>query len=109
MDKRTRGKRGAPDIIACVPPEGRFLAIELKVADGRLEPAQATEIERIRTAGGCAIVAHTLQRRDRGHLESQEGKLLRATRRTGKGEHHHNITTPNAPQALVPAERSARS
>jgi hypothetical protein len=44
-----------------VPPEGRFLAIELKVADGRLEPAQATEIERIRAAGGCAIVAHMLQ------------------------------------------------
>ena len=61
MHTRTGGRCGTPDILACVPPEGRFLAIELKVADGRLEPAQATEIERIRAAGGCAIVAHTLQ------------------------------------------------
>ena len=58
MHTRTGGRCGTPDILACV--QGRFLAIELKVADGRLEPAQATEIERIRTAGGCAIVAHTL-------------------------------------------------
>jgi hypothetical protein len=61
MHTRTGGRCGTPDILACVPPEGRFLAIELKVADGRLKPAQATESERIRNAGGCAIVAHTLQ------------------------------------------------
>ena len=61
MHRKTGGQRGTPDILACVPPAGRFLAIELKVAGGRLEPAQAAEIERIRAAGGCAIVAHTLQ------------------------------------------------
>jgi len=53
MHTRTGGRCGPPDILACVPPEGRFLAIELKVADGRLEPAQATEIERIRAAGAA--------------------------------------------------------
>ena len=58
---RTGGRCGTPDILACVPPEGRFLAIELKVAGGRLEPAQATEIERIRAAGGCAIVAYSMR------------------------------------------------
>ena len=61
MHTRTGGRCGTPDILACVPPEGRFLAIELKVADGRLEPAQATEIERIRAAGGCAMVAYSLR------------------------------------------------
>ena len=30
MDKRTRGKRGVPDLIVCTPPNGRFLAVELK-------------------------------------------------------------------------------
>jgi hypothetical protein len=30
MHTRTGGRCGAPDILACVPPEGRFLAIELQ-------------------------------------------------------------------------------
>ena len=34
------------------------------------------------------------KRRDRGHLENQEGR--EATRRTGKGEQFHNVTTQNA-------------
>jgi hypothetical protein len=61
MHRKTGGKCGTPDILVCMPPTGHFLAIELKVAGRRLEPAQAGEIERIRAAGGCAIVAHTLQ------------------------------------------------
>jgi hypothetical protein len=61
MHRKTGGKRGTPDILVCTPPTGRFLAIELKVAGGRLGAAQATELESIRSAGGCAIVAHTLQ------------------------------------------------
>ena len=60
MHRKTGGRCGTPDILVCAPPTGRFLAIELKVADSRLELAQATEIERIRTAGGCAIVARCL-------------------------------------------------
>ena len=61
MHRKTGGRCGTPDILACTPPTGRFLAIELKVAGRRLEPAQATEIERIRAAGGVAIVAHSLR------------------------------------------------
>jgi VRR-NUC domain len=40
MDKRTRGKRGVPDLIVCTPPNGRFLAVELKATGGRLEAEQ---------------------------------------------------------------------
>ena len=58
MNKRTRGKRGVPDIIGCY--RGRFVAFELKAAGGRLEPAQVGECERIRAAGGVAIVAYSL-------------------------------------------------
>jgi hypothetical protein len=59
MNKRTRGKRGVPDIIGCC--RGRFVAIELKMAGGRLEPAQTAECERIREAGGIVIVAYCLR------------------------------------------------
>jgi hypothetical protein len=61
MHRKTGGKCGTPDILACVPPTGRFLAIERRLAGRRLEPAQAAEIERIRSAGGCAIVAYSLR------------------------------------------------
>jgi VRR-NUC domain-containing protein len=71
---RTGGRCGTPDILACVPPTGRFLAIELKVAGGRLEPAQATEIERIRAAGGRAIVAHTIRDVIAGVAETRKGR-----------------------------------
>ena len=61
MDKRTRGKRGVPDLIVCTPPNGRFLAVELKAAGGRLEPEQEGECERIRDAGGVVVVARCLE------------------------------------------------
>ena len=57
MHRKTGGRPGVPDILVCVPPDGKFLAVELKVRGGRLGAAQATEIERIRSVGGCAIVA----------------------------------------------------
>jgi Holliday junction resolvase len=59
MDKRTRGKRGVPDIIACV--DGRFLAVELKAAGNTLEREQEIECNRIRAAGGVVCVAYSLR------------------------------------------------
>ena len=59
MDKRTRGKRGVSDIIACV--DGRFLAIELKAAGNTLEREQEIECNRIRAAGGVVCVAYSLR------------------------------------------------
>jgi len=49
---------GVPDVLACV--EGRFLAIELKGAGGRVAPIQAVQIGRIDKAGGVALVAYSL-------------------------------------------------
>ena len=60
MHRRTGGRCGTPDVLACVPPGGRFLAVELKVAGGRLGAAQAAEIERVRGAGGIAVIAYSL-------------------------------------------------
>jgi VRR-NUC domain len=61
MDKKTRGKRGVPDLIVCTPPNGRFLAVELKAAGGRLEAEQEGECQRILAAGGVVIVAYCLR------------------------------------------------
>ena len=60
MHRRTGGRIGVPDILACVP-DGNFLAVELKTSGGRLEPAQTSELERIRAAGGIAVVARCLE------------------------------------------------
>ena len=60
MHRRTGGRIGTPDVLACVPPIGVFLAIELKAEGGRLDPAQTSELERIRAAGGIAVVARCL-------------------------------------------------
>ena len=50
------GRSGVPDIIACV--NGRFLAVECKAGKNKPTLLQVREIERIRGAGGVAIVAN---------------------------------------------------
>jgi len=50
------GRSGVPDIICCVG--GHFLAIECKAGGGKLTVLQANEIERIRAAGGVAVVVN---------------------------------------------------
>jgi Holliday junction resolvase len=49
---------GTPDVLACVPPEGRFLAIEVKAQNGKPSELQLAKIEQIRKAGGFAYVAY---------------------------------------------------
>jgi hypothetical protein len=52
------GQHGIPDFICCVPPMGKFLAIETK-APGRINtvtPLQERAIGNIRSAHGWAIV-----------------------------------------------------
>jgi Holliday junction resolvase len=50
------GRSGVPDIIACV--DGKFLAIECKAGANKPTALQVREIERIRKAGGVAVVAN---------------------------------------------------
>jgi Holliday junction resolvase len=50
------GRSGVPDIIACV--NGSFLAIECKAGTNKPTALQVREIEAIRKAGGCAVVAN---------------------------------------------------
>lgn len=48
------GKAGVPDIIACA--NGQFIGIECKAGGNKCTKLQEIEQEKIRTAGGCAIV-----------------------------------------------------
>lgn len=50
----TFGKRGVPDFVACC--DGRFLSIETKAGKGKTTALQEYEMQRIRNAGGTAIV-----------------------------------------------------
>jgi hypothetical protein len=97
MNKRTRGKRGVPDIIGCC--RGRFVAIELKAAGGRLEPAQTAECERIREAGGIVIVAYSLRDVMEGLWKAR--KIVAAQKAAAQ-------TRPPPPRSM-PAVRAANS
>lgn len=52
------GRSGIPDIIACIPPYGRFFAVECKAGRNKPTTLQVQEIEAIRVHGGAAIVAN---------------------------------------------------
>ena len=50
------GWRGCSDVLGQLK-DGRFLACEVKAKTGKLRPEQTTFLERVRNAGGVAIVA----------------------------------------------------
>lgn len=60
------GWRGCPDVIGQLR-DGRLLGVEVKAPAGRLRPAQAVFLARIRDSGGVAFVARDL-RDVRAHL-----------------------------------------
>ena len=50
-----KSKSGIPDFIGCI--NGRFVAIELKIEEGRLDEIQYIKLKEISSAGGFAVVA----------------------------------------------------
>jgi hypothetical protein len=52
---RFNGAQGCADILAVLPGSGRLLACECKRPGGRLRPAQAAFLDRVRAAGGVAL------------------------------------------------------
>lgn len=58
MSKKTRGRRGVPDIIGCY--RGYFFAVELKASGEPLRPEQGQEAARIRKASGQFILGYCL-------------------------------------------------
>ncbi|MDR0475639.1 MAG: VRR-NUC domain-containing protein [Treponema sp.] len=63
------GKKGSADILGCLPG-GRFLAVEVKAQRGRLSPEQREFLEKIRSFGGVAIVAHSFRELDEALREA---------------------------------------
>ena len=55
------GAVGSGDVLAVMPPEGRFLSIEVKVGKDRVRDSQRDWNEKVRRRGGRAIVARSLQ------------------------------------------------
>lgn len=53
------GTKGTADILAC-SPDGRFWAIEVKRKGNKPTPEQLAFIERIRSCGGVAFVAFSV-------------------------------------------------
>ncbi len=56
------GRSGIPDIICCV--KGKFLAIECKAGKNKPTPLQEMEMQKIRAAGGIAMVVNETNTQD---------------------------------------------
>jgi len=54
------GHPGSGDVFAVVPPHGRFLSIECKAGKNKPTAKQVEWANEVRTFGGVAIVAYTL-------------------------------------------------
>jgi hypothetical protein len=52
---RFTSARGCSDLVAVLPPSGRFAAIEVKRPGGRLTPDQREFLDAVRAAGGIAL------------------------------------------------------
>ena len=58
--KNANTKKGVSDIIG-FDPNGRFVAIEIKIGKDKLSEEQTQFLAEVQAAGGLAIVAHSLE------------------------------------------------
>ena len=54
------GFPGSPDILGCLPPNGRILGVECKTGAGKPTDEQVEFLRTINDAGGLGIVVYTL-------------------------------------------------
>ncbi len=60
--KKTDGMGlGSSDLICCVPPSGRFMALEMKGPKGKATDEQLLFIDQVRKHGGLAAVCHSVE------------------------------------------------
>lgn len=55
------GQPGQSDIVGILRPSGRYLAIEVKSAKGKVSDLQAVHLELVRSQGGIAGVCRSVQ------------------------------------------------
>jgi hypothetical protein len=58
---RPSPKVGVSDILGSIPPNGRLLALEVKVGKDRLRPEQEGFLASVTKSGGFSMVAHTFE------------------------------------------------
>lgn len=58
--------KGIPDIIGCY--DGKFIGIEIKTKEGKLDLAQRWHLEKIKRCNGKSIVLRGFEREDRKRL-----------------------------------------
>ena len=58
-----RQAAGISDIIASIPPDGWFLAMELKAPDAKCEPSELQEkfLEKVAHTGGMAVCVNSFE------------------------------------------------
>lgn len=54
-------RKGIPDILACWPPYGRLVAVEVKTGTARLSTEQEEEMAGLALAGAVCVVAHEVE------------------------------------------------
>ena len=82
------GKRGSADILGCLPG-GRFLAVEIKSANGKLSPEQTAFLKKIRDLGGFAVVVKSWRQLDlalRNEGYTDDGSLFSLPLDNRRGE-----------------------
>jgi hypothetical protein len=57
---RFTSARGCSDLVAVLPPAGRFAGIEVKRPGGRLTADQESFLAAVRRAGGLGLVVHSV-------------------------------------------------
>lgn len=55
------GVKGGSDVIACLPPNGQLLALEIKQGKDKLRPEQQKFLDAIRKVGGKTLVIRSLE------------------------------------------------
>lgn len=58
---RPAPQTGIPDILAILPPHGRFVGIEVKIAKDKIRPSQEAFIANMTSSGGYCIIAKTFE------------------------------------------------
>lgn len=54
---RTAAKKGVSDILGCLPPSGKLIAIEIKIGKDRLSPEQEGFLKNLEHAGALTFIA----------------------------------------------------
>ena len=74
------GRSGITDIIASLPPRGRFIGIECKAKTNKVTRLQAFELSKIERSGGATIVVN-----DKTSMDDLEAWLSAVSEQRGSG------------------------